>query len=1502
MKKLFSKIETKIDNTTKEPNSYVGKVFVVGRMTVTVEDVLAEGGFAVVFLVKGSGGGGTRYALKRMYVNNEHDLNVAKREIQIASNLSGHKNIIGYVDSSLTHTGNGVYEVLLLMPYCKTHVLQMMNSRLQSGFSEAEVLQIFCDVCEAVSRLHHCQTPIIHRDLKVENILLSDSGNYVLCDFGSATGKVLNPQLSGVAAVEEEIKKYTTLSYRAPEMVDLYSGKPITTKADIWALGCLLYKLCFFSLPFGESTLAIQSGNFTIPDNSRYSKGMHCLIRFMLEPDQEQRPDIFQVSYVAFALQGKDCPVLNLHKSAVPVMDQLPSPQLESEAKRTSVKVTKQVAAPVVEGTSVAPRQRPKGGQPLPPPVGGVLPVPVGSSPVQPQRRPPAPPAVSQSPVSADGAAEGMQAPVTVPPPGVPHPQAFRPPLACPPQQPLFPPQSPFDPRLPVNQPNHSSLTSSSANSSTTVTQVSPALSQNVNGKESLEALFPPSGFPDPFRDESGESIAPATQSPQSAAPASLAFSKVVPHKLEAVSQCITTSTPPSSPTLAPPKGHRRNMSDTSAFNKVFANETSQFLAPYEASVKSRSGSNSPPENGANSRAANIPESHRHVVGVSASHGELANTLTHGGRSLSADIADWNPFEDPAPFSQLTEDHIFGAEFDKIRRGSQSSISNVKSRESLVMAYTDTHEDPFSSAPFSLPAGKHTGKEKNPFKKTPSGGLLKVCERSENWMCDGSSNSSPEAETASALLLGSSLSPPYVRAPAEDRSKYEKLTFNTDDVSSDDSEENHRETDSSRSSTRRKRRGRNAMSSVVRKSKKEVRTEVASYDDNVSDDSIGSASDLRAMNEDDAIGDINDDKKYVREKMKKNDETISESIMTCGSSAYHAECESVTTHEDDERKRCKIFIKTRELQQPTIEQEDDEGSACADDMLFVGHQYGDKPLLADDELDTEDENCGEKSPTPPETESKSDLWKDAAEMSVPPKSKLVKDTSCDVFALAPFQKPASVRSLTRTTGRKSSHYQSRSQPTSQAVSPMDIVCGGRKSSLLFTSSSPVPHLVTPPEERAPVTLPTESCLVDLGGTDTKEGITRENSIYGSKGDDSVDHMKKIRCHKNENVGDLVGSCFKDNIVSDVISRFETPAAHFATTVPPIAEQDETSDGLSNGKDLFGSSPFNSDCFSNPFSHGHGDDNSVIKHSPFQAASVSPMVSPNINRDVTHFSNPNYFAVPQNYNVGAAESSLSVEFESAESSRMVESHNVKLPESNPVSQTVQNPVKPDGHEEDLFGAIPFCEMTSQILLKPQAARPNSLRLIETTTVPESGRTDNEFKRHQHHSSVIKSVASGFLYLAQPEVCQTQHSYPAEPTLSLDSVRTKADHPESPKHLTKKERSKNSDKSKYHLIENSGPEDKFDDILSKQSHKSSKTTSTALHKKTSKSSKKIGSDKAHKVAPVGFSNMSFEDFSSDGAEDGVQEAVTVPFEVLRNDKQLYEAEKKFGSLKRRSNPFS
>ncbi|KAM6191146.1 AP2-associated protein kinase 1 isoform 1-T1 [Sarcoramphus papa] len=353
-------------------SGYIGRVFSIGRYQVTVDEVLAEGGFAIVFLVRTNNG--MKCALKRMYVNNEYDLQVCKREIQIMRDLSGHKNIVGYIDSSINSVSSGdVWEVLILMDFCRGgQVVNLMNQRLQTGFTENEVLQIFCDTCEAVARLHQCKTPIIHRDLKVENILLHDRGHYVLCDFGSATNKFQNPQTEGVNAVEEEIKKYTTLSYRAPEMVNLYSGKLITTKADIWALGCLLYKLCYFTLPFGESQVAICDGNFTIPDNSRHSQDMHCLIRYMLEPDPDKRPDIYQVSYFAFKLAKKECPVQNVQNSPIPA--KLPDPIKASEAaaKKSQPKARLTDPIPTTE-TSIAPRQRPKAGQTQPNP--GILPI-----------------------------------------------------------------------------------------------------------------------------------------------------------------------------------------------------------------------------------------------------------------------------------------------------------------------------------------------------------------------------------------------------------------------------------------------------------------------------------------------------------------------------------------------------------------------------------------------------------------------------------------------------------------------------------------------------------------------------------------------------------------------------------------------------------------------------------------------------------------------------------------------------------------------------------------------------------------------------------------------------------------------------------------------------------------------------------------------------------------------------------------------------------------------
>ncbi|CAG9824548.1 unnamed protein product [Phaedon cochleariae] len=957
MKKLFSKIETKIDNTSREGNSYVGKSFTIGRQTVIVEDILAEGGFAIVYSVKSSNG--CRYALKRMYVNNEQDLNVAKREIQIASSLNGHKNIIGYVDSSITSTGGGVYEVLLLMPYCQENVFGLMKSRGKANFLESEVLTIFCDICEAVSRLHHCKTPIIHRDLKVENILVNENGNYVLCDFGSATARVLNPSEKGASAVEEEIKRYTTLSYRSPEMVDMYCGKPISTKADIWALGCLLYKLCFFTLPFGESTLAIQSGNFNIPDNSHYSRDLHKLIRYMLEPDTDKRPDIYQVSCIAFQLHGRDNPVKNLMKSPTPNLDDIPMPLFESEQKKAQQAkvVTKtSVTSSVEGGTSVMPRQRPKGSSAAPPLNLANIPLNICPSPTLAKK--------SHSPIVQQN----------------------------------FQGNLPYTPTFPAN------INTENSNFSPSFFPT-PDLAQPL-----LESLFQSSVYPDPFRDDT--SASPTVSNSElnnenkmdnftNQAPSSLPVNVVSPVTSEnplfgsgnisqvgsmqmkpgltESSNAIRGDSPTPSPTLSVPKGHRRNMSDTTAFNKAYATETSQFLAPFESSIKSRSN-NSPTEDETTTNRILAP------MGTSASTTDIVHAIGPDSRSLSADVADWNPFGE-APFIRMTEDHIFGAEFDKIRGGSGSSM---KSKESLA---TLVSEDPFGSAPFSLPTrtrsdrthkGPHSS-AKGISKKPATEPLL------EENLYDSSPDQNVTLSEGEALINTETesdqpISPPYVKAPLEDRSKYEKLTKGAFDITSNSS--SGEEIDGNLITKKKKKINiPEKLQSVYKtveipiknlrsdrnKDKKKTNTKNKESTNVDSDDSIGSASDLR-IDEDDVPA--------VKEDVIS--ETISESIKTCGSSAYHAECESMATQEEDFTSR---IIRTKQRTQTKIQSED---------MLFVGHQYGEKPLLFDDELDSDYEakNTHKWIPNDSQESNDVDVW-----MSP---SRFVDHN--DIFAKAPFGK------------------------------------------------------------------------------------------------------------------------------------------------------------------------------------------------------------------------------------------------------------------------------------------------------------------------------------------------------------------------------------------------------------------------------------------------------------------------------------------------------------------
>ena len=116
-------------------NSYIGKTLTINHRQVIVEDILGQGGFAFVFLVRSFNQ--QRYALKRMYVNNQHDLEVCQREISLVKEFSSHRNIIKYVDSSIHRIpkryydmfntddddDDTIHEILFLTEYCSNGAL-----------------------------------------------------------------------------------------------------------------------------------------------------------------------------------------------------------------------------------------------------------------------------------------------------------------------------------------------------------------------------------------------------------------------------------------------------------------------------------------------------------------------------------------------------------------------------------------------------------------------------------------------------------------------------------------------------------------------------------------------------------------------------------------------------------------------------------------------------------------------------------------------------------------------------------------------------------------------------------------------------------------------------------------------------------------------------------------------------------------------------------------------------------------------------------------------------------------------------------------------------------------------------------------------------------------------------------------------------------------------------------------------------------------------------------
>ena len=148
------------------------------------------------------------------------------REISILLSCS-HENIVLLKEIVV---GKSLESIFLVMEYCEQDLASLIDN-MQTPFSESQVKCIFTQLLHGLKYLH--ANFIVHRDLKVSNLLMTDKGCLKIADFGLARlfGFPLRPMTP----------KVVTLWYRAPEL--LLNSPQQTTSIDMWSAGCILGEL-----------------------------------------------------------------------------------------------------------------------------------------------------------------------------------------------------------------------------------------------------------------------------------------------------------------------------------------------------------------------------------------------------------------------------------------------------------------------------------------------------------------------------------------------------------------------------------------------------------------------------------------------------------------------------------------------------------------------------------------------------------------------------------------------------------------------------------------------------------------------------------------------------------------------------------------------------------------------------------------------------------------------------------------------------------------------------------------------------------------------------------------------------------------------------------------------------------------------------------------------------------------------------------------------------------
>jgi len=187
---------------------------------------LGQGGMGTVYLAEDKEHDNAQCVVKQLISKsadqseNDEAIRLFKREVDMLSRLR-HSGIVRFFDQHITEDG----KYFLVMDYVQGRNLESIISTYGPFDSEGTV-EIAIQCCEVLEYLHEQDPPVIYRDLKPSNLMLTPEGEICFIDFGIA--RTFMPKQAATRVV--------TAGYSPPEQ---YFGRP-EIRSDLYALGATL--------------------------------------------------------------------------------------------------------------------------------------------------------------------------------------------------------------------------------------------------------------------------------------------------------------------------------------------------------------------------------------------------------------------------------------------------------------------------------------------------------------------------------------------------------------------------------------------------------------------------------------------------------------------------------------------------------------------------------------------------------------------------------------------------------------------------------------------------------------------------------------------------------------------------------------------------------------------------------------------------------------------------------------------------------------------------------------------------------------------------------------------------------------------------------------------------------------------------------------------------------------------------------------------------------------